>query len=259
VSEQDAGSGVSLAGRCFIVTGAANGIGRACAIEAARHGATVTLADRDEAGLAATAAEIESMSAEACTVVTDVTEESQCARLATAACERFGRLDGAVLAAGIARQVPFLEMSREQWEQMLEVHLTGGFLCLRETARILVRQRQGGSLVYIASSVAAGLGPLRQAHYVAAKAGALGLVRAVARELGPYAIRVNAVAPGFTRTDLNTGLFSDEDVRQREANTPLGRVAEAGDVADAVMFLLGDSSGFMTGQTLHVNGGTHMP
>ncbi|MGI5490374.1 SDR family NAD(P)-dependent oxidoreductase [Microtetraspora malaysiensis] len=248
-----------LSGRCFVVTGAASGIGRACAVEATRQGAAVTLADRDEARLTAIAAELEDSGADVLSVVTDITDESQCARMVTAACERFGRLDGAVLSAGIARHVPILEMSREQWEQMLAVHLTGAFLCLREVSRTMVQQDFGGSLVYVASSVAAGLGPLRQAHYVAAKAGALGLVRAAARELGPHAIRVNAVSPGFTRTELNTALFSDEDVRQRELNTPLGRVAESGDVADAVTFLLGDGSGFMTGQTLHVNGGTHMP
>lgn len=113
--------------------------------------------------------------------------------------------------------------------------------------------------MYVASSAAAGLGPPHQAHYVAAKAGALGLVRAAARELGEHGIRVNAVSPGFTRTALNTGLFTDEEIRQREQATPLGRVAEVGDVADAVLYLLGPGSGFMTGQTLHVNGGTHMP
>ena len=239
-----------------VVTGAASGIGRACAIAAARGGAAVTLADRDAHGLRDLAAELATGGAHVQAVPTDVTDERQCEHLADAA-ERLGPLNGVVLAAGVAAHVPLLEMSRDAWDAMLAVHLTGAFLCLRAAARAMTAS--GGSIVYVASSVTAGLGPLHQAHYVAAKAGALGLVRAAARELGPHGIRVNAVAPGFTRTALNTGLFTDADIEQRAQAAPLGRVADPEDVADAAMYLLSDHSAFQTGQTLHVNGGTHMP
>src|SRR6202034_2844053 len=112
----------------------------------------------------------------------------------------------------------------------------------------------GGALVYIASSVTLGIGPLHQAHYVAAKAGALGFVRAAARELGPSGIRLNAVSPGFTDTGMNDDLFDDADVRPRVQSTPLGRIATPSDVANAFMFLLGAASSFITGQTVLVNG-----
>ncbi|MET7736751.1 SDR family oxidoreductase [Streptomyces sp. NPDC005402] len=151
-------------------------------------------------------------------------------------------------------------MTRAQWDDMLAVHLTGAFLCIRSMARALIaRGGRGGPIVYVASSVAAGLGPVHQAHCVAAKAGALGLVRAAARVLGCHGIRVSAVSPGFTNTEMNAGLFSDDSVRDRAKQTPLGRVAEPADVAGAVTFLLGNASGFMTGQNVHVNGGVHMP
>ncbi|PZG14601.1 SDR family NAD(P)-dependent oxidoreductase [Nonomuraea aridisoli] len=236
-----------------IVTGAAGGIGRACALAAARAGAAVTLADRDPERLAAVAAEI---GPGALAVPADVTDEAQCVRLVEAAVERHGRIDGMVLSAGVARHVPLTEMTLREWQDMLAVHLTSAFLCLREAARAMTG---GGSVVCIASSAAAGLGPLHQAHYVAAKAGALGLVRAAARELGPAGIRVNAVSPGFTATPMNDGLFTAEDVRRRELASPLGRVANPEDVAAAVTYLLSDATAFTTGQTLHVNGGTHMP
>lgn len=246
-----------LAGRVVIVTGAAGGIGRACAAAAAAQGASLVLADADPAGLEAVAAQL--AGAEVLRVPADVTDEAQCDGLVAAAEERFGRLDGAVLAAGVARHVPLLEMTRAEWDRMLAIHLTGAFLCLRAAATAMVRAGRGGSVVYVASTAAAGLGPLHQAHYVAGKAGGLGLVRAAARELGPHGIRVNAVSPGFTRTPLNEGLFTEEEVRRRAAAAPLGRVAEAADVADTVTFLLGDRSRFTTGQNLQVNGGSYMP
>lgn len=247
-----------LAGRTLIVTGAAGGIGRACARAAAAQGASVVLGDLDPAGLEAAAQPIGAGARVHCVPV-DVTDEGQCDDLVAAAEQRFGRVDGAVLAAGVARHVPLLDMTRTEWERMLAIHLTGAFLCLRAAAAAMVRAGRGGSVVYVASTAAAGLGPLHQAHYVAAKAGALGLVRAAARELGPLGVRVNAVSPGFTRTPMNDGLFTAEEVRRREADAPLGRVAEAEDVADAVTFLLGDRSGFVTGHNLQVNGGSYLP
>lgn len=247
-----------LDARCVVVTGAASGIGEACARQAAQEGALVVLADLDMQGLREVAAAIVEYGGVASVVKTDVTRSEQCVVLTDIAEQRYGSLGGIVIAAGFARHIPLLEMSRTDWEEMHAVHLTGAFLCLQAAAKVMVRNG-GGSAVYVGSSAAAGLGPLHQAHYVAAKAGALGLVRAAARELAEYGIRVNAVSPGFTNTSLNSGLFSAEEIRTRAEGSPLGRVAEVDDVANVVSFLLSDASSFMTGQTLHVNGGTHMP
>lgn len=241
------------------VTGAASGIGRACAIRLATKGIRVVLADLDAAGLRETEQLIKAEGGTSIGLRVDVTDRADCVALVDAGLCRLGGLDGAVLCAGTAQHVPFLKLCRADWDAMLGVHLTGAFLCLQTIAASMVERRVAGSLVYIASSVTAGLGPPRQAHYVAAKAGALGLVRAAARELGPFGIRVNAVSPGFTRTPLNAGNFTDAELAERAASAPLGRVAEPQDVTGAVEFLLGPESSFMTGQTVHVNGGAYMP
>lgn len=241
------------------VTGAASGIGRACAIRLAARGIRVVLADLETEGLRETERIIRSEGGISICVRVDVTDADDCTALVDAALHHLGGLDGAVLSAGKAQHLPFLEMRRADWDSMLGVHLTGAFLCLQTIATSMVERRIAGSLVYIASSVVAGLGPPRQAHYVAAKAGALGLVRAAARELGPFGIRVNAVSPGFTHTPLNDRNFTDAELAERAAGAPLGRVAEPQDVAGAVEFLLGPGSAFMTGQTVHVNGGAYMP
>ncbi|MGH3262140.1 MAG: SDR family NAD(P)-dependent oxidoreductase [Trebonia sp.] len=248
----------ALAGHRVVVTGAAGGIGFECAARLGALGAAVLLADIDADAVRAAAQRLATGGVAASAMAADVTDQDQCRALTSMAMDRLGGVDGAVLAAGVAEHVPFLEMSRAEWERMLAIHLTGTFFCLQAVAQALIGGG-GGAIVYVGSSVAAGLGPLCQAHYVAAKAGALGLVRAAARELGRHGIRVNAVSPGFTDTAMNAGLFSVDEVRRRATDAPLGRVARPTDVAGAVAFLLGADSGFMTGQTLHVNGGTYMP
>jgi 3-oxoacyl-[acyl-carrier protein] reductase len=164
-------------------------------------------------------------------------------------------LHAAVLAAGFAEHVPFLKMRTEQWRSMVDTHLTGTFLSLRALAAGMA---EAGSVVCLASTVAHRGGPASQAHYVAAKAGILGLVRATARELGPQGIRVNAVSPGFTDTMLNVGMFSDDEVAERAARSPLGRIAVSDDIARVVAFLLCDDSQFVTGQEILVDGGASL-
>lgn len=262
MSEQPPPPARSLGGltdRVVVITGAAGGIGQACALAAARAGARVVLSDLHDDALAQVATHVADVGADVVTVPVDVTDERQCNDLMGVAHNRFGRLDGAVFAAGIARHVPLLEMTRAQWENMQAVHLTGAFLCLRAAATLMAQRAGGGSVVYVASTAAGGAGPLHQAHYAAAKAGALGLVRAAARELGPLGIRVNAVSPGFTMTPMNVGLFTEDEVRKRGDAAPLRRVAEPTDVADTVSFLLADASRFTTGQNLQVDGGASLP
>lgn len=215
----------------------------------------MVLADLEADALEGVAERVEAMGVRALTMRCDVTDADHCASLADLAVGRLGRLDGGVLAAGIARHVPLLDLELSDWRAMLDVHLTGTFLPVQALARSMAN---GGSLVCVASTVAEGGGPTLQAHYVAAKAGVLGLVRAAARELGPLGIRLNAVSPGFTDTGLNDGLFTAEEVAGRAARAPLGRVAAPDDVAAAVVFLLGARSGFVTGENLRVDGGASL-
>lgn len=242
-----------LRGSTVVVAGAASGIGQACALEVAAEGGNLVLADR--ADLSATRERLVRTRAQVRDVALDVTDEAAWRDLVSTALDRFSRIDALVLAAGMARHVPLLQLSRAEWDEMLAVHLTAAFLALRTVAPVLA-EAGGGSVVLLASTVAAGTGPLQQAHYVAAKAGTLGLVRAAARELGPLGIRVNTVSPGFTLTPMNTDLFTSDDVRQRAAAAPLRRVADPVDVARTVTFLLGDGAAMTTGQDLRVDGGS---
>lgn len=210
------------------------------------------LADLDRDALEEPAAAARAAGAPVRTVRCDVASEADCTALAGLTVDAFGALHGAVLAAGHAHHAPFLDLAPHDWRSLLDVHLTGTFLPLQALAR---RTAEGGSLVCLASTVAHAGGPPRQAHYVAAKAGTLGLVRAAARELGQRGIRLNAVSPGFTDTAMNDGIFTDDERSARATRAALGRVAVPEDVADVVAFLLGDESRFVTGQEIRVDGG----
>jgi NAD(P)-dependent dehydrogenase (short-subunit alcohol dehydrogenase family) len=232
------------------ITGAAGGIGAACAETLAARGLDLVLADIEAPH--ATADRVRTHGGRVVAVRCDVTSESDCAALAEVAVAELGGIDGGVLAAGYAHHAPLLSLPADQWRALLDVHLTGTFLSLKALA---ARMRRPGALVCLSSTVANAGGPARQAHYVAAKAGTLGLVRAAARELGVRGIRVNAVSPGFTETPMNTGLFSDDERATRASRAPLGRIALPRDIASVVAFLLGSDSAFMTGQELRVDGG----
>lgn len=245
----------SLEGQAVVVTGAAGGIGAACATTLATRGAAVVMSDVDSDRLESAVRDVRAAGGRATGVPCDVTDTDAVELLARRAVEQVGRLDGAVLAAGVAMHTPFLELTVDQWNLLTGIHLTGAFACLRALAGAM---GGAGSLVCVSSTVAHGGGPAGQAHYVAAKAGVLGLVRAAARELGPRGIRVNAVSPGFTETGLNDGLFSEDDRAGRASRAPLGRVAVPDDVARVAAFLLGPDSCFVTGEEIKVDGGANL-
>lgn len=245
----------SLEGHGFVVTGAAGGIGSACARSLAVRGADLMLTDVHVNAVAELA---ESLAGEGRVVRArhlDVTCPEECSDVAAAAAAVLPSFAGAVLSAGSAQQARIQEVGPEQWRAIIDVHLTGTFFPLQAFARVL---KSGASIVCISSTTGEAGGPARQAHYVAAKAGTLGLVRAAARELGPDGIRVNAVSPGFTDTGFNDGLFSPAEVQQRVERCPLGRVARPHDIAEVVAFLLGGEAAFVTGENVHVDGGTRL-
>jgi 3-oxoacyl-[acyl-carrier protein] reductase len=256
----------TLTGRVAVVTGAGSGIGRAIARRCAREGATVFVADIDAAGAGATVDEIGRAGGTANAVECDVAEPAGVAALFDVVDERAGRVDVLVNNAGIAYappapgEVPFpddlpIAITDGQWHRMIGVHLYGTFACTRAAVHRMVRAGTTGSIVNISSvSGMQGGGSL---HYSAAKTGILGFTRAVAHQVGPHGIRVNAVCPGLIDTPLTragTSARTDAVI----ARTPLRRMGEPDDIASAVLWLASDESSFVTGQWLSPNGGLMM-
>jgi 3-oxoacyl-[acyl-carrier protein] reductase len=256
----------ALAGRVAIVTGAGSGIGRAIAGRFAREGATVFVVDIDAAGAGVTVDEIGRAGGTANAVECDVADPANVGALFELVDERAGRVDVMVNNAGIASaplapgEEPFapdlpIAITDGQWNRMIGVHLYGTFACTRATVHRMVRAGRPGSIINISSvSGMQGGGSL---HYSAAKTGILGFTRAVAHQVGPYGIRVNAVCPGLIDTQLARarGSAAGEAV---VARTPLRRMGAPADVANAVLWLASDESSFVTGQWLSPNGGLMM-
>jgi 3-oxoacyl-[acyl-carrier protein] reductase len=198
------------------------------------------------------AADVEAMGRRAVLFQADVSRPEEANRLVENALSSFGRLDILVNNAGITRDALLLRMKDEDWEAVVNVNLTGAFNCTRAAARSMIKARWG-RIINI-SSVIGLMGNAGQANYAAAKAGLIGFTKAAARELGPRNITVNAVAPGFIRTEMTAGL-SDAVKERLSERVILGRLGEPEEVADAVVFLAGDAARYITGQVLSVDGG----
>lgn len=236
-----------------IVTGGGRGIGRAIALEFAAHGAPLVLADVNLAGAKETAAECAArFGVQAVPVETDVTDTVQVRAMASLAVAEHGRIRSVVNCAGVFPFAPALQTTDEIWARVVGVNLTGTFTVCRETAALML-ETGGGSIVNIASGAGSMANPNLVA-YSASKAGVLGMSRCLAAELAP-AIRVNVVSPGPTRTEGTTRAGAPLDT----SRIPLGRTGEVVEIARAVRFLASDEASFITGQTLHVNGGKYMP
>ncbi len=242
-------------GRIALVTGASQGIGRACALELARAGATVALAARNEAKLAEVAAEIAAAGGQAAAFALDVASEDSIKTGAKAILERFGKVEILVNNAGITRDGLMMRMKRADWDDVLATNLTGTFLLTQALLPPMLRNRWG-RIVNI-SSVVGRTGQAGQVNYASTKAGLIGFTRALAREVASRGITVNAVAPGYIETPMTAVL----DEKQREAmmtQIPLGRPGTDLDIAQSVAFLASDRAAYITGHVLDVNGGMFM-
>jgi len=241
--------------RIAVVTGASRGIGRSIALALAAKGATIVAVDMDQATTEAVVAELQAGGAKALAVVGKVTVPADVERMIDAATEAFGRVDILVNNAGITRDGLLMRMKDEDWDAVLNVNLKGAFLCTRAAFKVMSKQRYG-RIINIASIVGQ-MGNAGQANYCASKAGLIGLTKSNARELAKRSITVNAVAPGFIATAMTDAL--SEKVRDElTAQIPLERLGSAEDIANAVVFLAGEQSGYITGHVLSVNGGMYM-
>ncbi|MGK2945456.1 MAG: 3-oxoacyl-[acyl-carrier-protein] reductase [Desulfuromonadales bacterium] len=244
-----------LSDKVAIVTGASRGIGRFIAVALAAKGAKVVASARNVEALESLVAEIRTQGGEAVAVVTDVAVEAEANNLIEQTVATYGRVDILVNNAGITRDGLLLRMKNDDWDAVLDTNLKGAFLCTRAAAKFMSKQRNG-RIINI-SSVVGEMGNAGQVNYSASKAGLLGLTKSVARELARRNVTVNAVTPGFIVTEMTEKMTE----KAREAMTeqiPLGRLGEAEDVANAVLFLASDQSSYITGQVLGVNGGMYM-
>ncbi|MGD0520943.1 MAG: 3-oxoacyl-[acyl-carrier-protein] reductase [Terracidiphilus sp.] len=244
-----------LQGRIALVTGAAQGIGRAIALELSKSGATLALADINEVKLAQVAAEIEAAGGQAAAFRIDVSNEESIEAGAKAVLERFGKVEILVNNAGITRDRLMLRMKRADWDLVLDINLTGAFLLTQALLSPMLKNRWG-RIVNMASVVGRA-GQAGQVNYAASKAGLIGLTRSMAREFASRGITVNAVAPGFIETPM-TAVLTEEQSAAMLAQIPLGRRGTDRDIAQAVRFLASDDASYITGHVLDVNGGMFM-
>jgi 3-oxoacyl-[acyl-carrier protein] reductase len=244
-----------VSGRVALVTGASQGIGRACALALAEGGASIALAARNEAKLADVAKEIEAKGAKAAAFHLDVSNEDDVKTAVKAALEHFGKIDILVNNAGVTKDTLLMRMKRSDWDSVIQTNLTGAFLCTQAVIGAMLKQRWG-RIINI-TSIFGQTGQAGQANYAASKAGLIGLTMAMAREVASRNITVNAVAPGYIETAMTAGLAEELKAKVNEM-IPLGRAGSDMDVAHAVGFLASEEAGYITGHVLKVNGGMLM-
>jgi 3-oxoacyl-[acyl-carrier protein] reductase len=245
----------SLKDKVALVTGASQGIGRDTAIALAEAGAKVSVAARNEEKLSALVEEIAGKGGEAFAVRIDVADAEQIKAGFRAVLEKFGKLDILVNNAAITRDGLAMRMKLDDWDAVIRTNLTGAYVCIQQALPVMMKAR-AGRIINI-SSVVAQTGNTGQVNYVAAKAGLVGLTKAIAMEIASRNITVNAVAPGFIETPM-TDVLPDKVKEELKARIPLGRMGYGRDIAAAIVFLASDEAAYITGHVLDVNGGLYL-
>ena len=245
-----------LQGKVAVVTGGAQGIGRAIALGLGREGAKVVIADLQADKAKSVAAELQALGTEALAVEVNVASESSVKQLATETFSRFGRVDVLVNDAGIYLKAPVVEITEENWDRTINVNLGGNFFCCRAFIPSM-RKQKGGRIISVASGIAH-YGAKEFAPYAASKAAIIGFVKSLAREVGHDGITVNALCPGAANTAMPRTHRSEEELMQRLRSNPLGHVLEPEDFVGPVVFLASDAASYITGQSINVNCGSYM-
>lgn len=246
---------LALEDKVALITGGARGIGKEIAIEFARAGAKVALCDINLKQAEETAKEMKEIGRETTAFGVDVTNSVQVQEMVDKILDKFGKIDILINNAGITKDALLIRMSEEDWDSVISVNLKGTFNCTRTVAKVMLKAHSG-RIVNIASIIGI-MGNIGQANYSASKAGIIGFTKSIAKELAQRGINVNAIAPGFIQTDMTVGL--PEDIKNRMlSEIPLGRFGEPKDVARLALFLSSESSSYITGQVIQVDGGLLM-
>lgn len=243
---------LDLDGKSVVITGAARGIGKSIAFLLASLGAKVGIIDISPNGVSV-AEEIKEAGGKAIYVQGNVTDSIQIEKCMTLIAEEFGGIDFLVNNAGISSKIPFENLQIEDWRRIIEVNLTGAYICTKSAIKHLKEKESSSIVMFSSGSSITGTGGC--AAYAAAKGGIISLTRALARELAVYNIRVNAVSPRTVRTEMLETVFTKEDIIEMEKHIPLRRLGAEKEIADVVMFLLSKLSSFITGETILIDGG----
>jgi 3-oxoacyl-[acyl-carrier protein] reductase len=246
-----------LIDKVAVITGAAQGIGRATALAMGREGAKIVVADLQAEKAQAVANELQALGAQALAVEVNVADETSVRRMAKSTFERFNHVDILVNVAGIYYpKASVVDLSEEDWDRTININVGSNFLCCREFVPAM-RAQKSGRIISLASGI--GHYGMRQfSHYAASKAAVMGFVKSLAREVGPDGVTVNAICPGSANTDMPRQHRSEEEVMARLKSTPLPHVLEPEDIAGSILFLASDAAAFITGQSYDINCGSYM-
>jgi len=246
-----------LTGKVAIVTGAASGIGRAIALKLAEFGADVVVVDVDILGAKEVASKIESLGRQALPVKANVADSGDVKKMVKMALKKFGKIDILVNNAGIVQCVKVVNLKEEDWDKVMNVNLKGTYLCSKEVIKHMIKRRSG-KIINISSITGMTGGVVVGANYAASKAGVACFTKTLARELAPYGINVNAIAPHAIDTPGFRRDIPDEVKKSLLEAIPLRRLGKPEEVANVALFLASDAASYITGQTIHVNGGALM-